>query len=503
MVLNPGFKVHSRSLLAKHDLPALVQSVREHVKVAINSALGLSITLDAWNSDGHKFLAITGHYITEEHQLKTNTLGFISLPESHTADKLHEQVNDTVSQYLPEGWNTAGLLYCATTDGAANMVSFGRSTKHGYTWTRCFAHLLNLIVGNSLEQFEVGKLLDKLRKLRTKFKYDQRFKTAFEEAQKHIGKAVDGPTSIPLCLLMDCPTRWNSTFLMLERAFSCRPSIRVALTQLEEADEDLVLTQEEWGVVEYLSQLLKPFAQATEAVSSQTEVTISKPLPFLSKRQSMLEQQLKSGSGTNTESKQKFLKILLTNLSKRKKEYEKESKVPLLGSLLDPRFKNDFLTETGNVKLLEDLITATTSDNSHPTAPSNEVCQKRQDQEIRDSELFEADAPCRQIPAKQEVCHYQQEPKSEIGKDPLIWWNANQGKYPRLYKLAMKTLSAQATEVPSERAFSAAGLMHTKLRRSMLPNTLCQRLFVYANHPSLLESRQYQENESDTSDDEQ
>jgi hypothetical protein len=161
------------------------------------------------------------------------------------------------------------------------------------------------------------------------------------------------------------------------------------------------------------------------------------------------------------------------------------------------------LTETGNVKLLEDLITATTSDNSHPTAPSNEVCQKRQDQEIRDSELFEADTPCRQIPAKQEVCHYQQEPKSEIGKDPLIWWNANQGKYPRLYKLAMKTLSAQATEVPSERAFSAAGLMHTKLRRSMLPNTLCQRLFVYANHPSLLESRQYQENESDTSDDEQ
>ena len=104
---------------------------------------------------------------------------------------------------------------------------------------------------------------------------------------------------------------------------------------------------------------------------------------------------------------------------------------------------------------------------------------------------------------KARVCHYQQEPKSEIGKDPLIWWNANQGKYPRLYKLAMKTLSAQATEVPSERAFSAAGLMHTKLRRSMLPNTLCQRLFVYANHPSLLESRQYQENESDTSDDEQ
>ena len=87
---------------------------------------------------------------------------------------------------------------------------------------------------------------------------------------------------------------------MLERAFLCRPSICVALTQLEEADEDLVLTQEEWGVVEYLSQLLKPFAQATEAVSSQTEVTISKPLPFLSKRQSMLEQQLKSGSGTNT-----------------------------------------------------------------------------------------------------------------------------------------------------------------------------------------------------------
>ena len=77
---------------------------------------------------------------------------------------------------------------------------------------------------------------------------------------------------------------------------------------------------------------------------------------------------------------------------------------------------------------------------------------------------------------------------------------SDQKKLPKLYKLAMRTLSAQATEVPSERAFSAAGLLHTKGRRRQLPGTLCRRLFVYANHPSLLQTRQHQPDSSDDED---
>ncbi len=94
IALNPGFTLHPRTTLVEHDLPALVKITREDVKVAINSALSRPITLDA---------RIIGHYITKEHQLKTNTLEFISLLEAHTAAKLEEQVDDVASQYLPDG----------------------------------------------------------------------------------------------------------------------------------------------------------------------------------------------------------------------------------------------------------------------------------------------------------------------------------------------------------------------------------------------------------------
>ena len=99
-----------------------------------------------------------------------------------------------------------------------------------------------------------------------------------------------------------------------------------------------------------------------------------------------------------------------------------------------------------------------------------------------------------------EVFAYRMEKDLDWKANPLIWWRENQKKLPKLYKLAMRTLSAQATEVPSERAFSAAGLLHTKGRRRQLPGTLCRRLFVYANHPSLLQTRQHQPDSSDDED---
>ena len=78
----------------------------------------------------------------------------------------------------------------------------------------------------------------------------------------------------------------------------------------------------------------------------------------------------------------------------------------------------------------------------------------------------------------------------KISANPIRWWADRKAKMPKLYKIAMRTLSAQASEVASERAFSSAGNIHTDLKKSMSPETLSQRLFVYANHPSLLETRE-------------
>ena len=51
--------------------------------------------------------------------------------------------------------------------------------------------------------------------------------------------------------------------------------------------------------------------------------------------------------------------------------------------------------------------------------------------------------------------------------DSLAWWKDNSDKYSRLSVLARRYLAVPATYVPSERIFSAAGLIVTKLRHCL------------------------------------
>ena len=75
------------------------------------------------------------------------------------------------------------------------------------------------------------------------------------------------------------------------------------------------------------------------------------------------------------------------------------------------------------------------------------------------------------------------------GGDPLSWWFDRRQKMPRMFTLAMRVLSAQATEVPCERLFSSAGRIFTDSRQSMHPETLAKHLFINANHAQLQQDR--------------
>jgi len=44
-----------------------------------------------------------------------------------------------------------------------------------------------------------------------------------------------------------------------------------------------------------------------------------------------------------------------------------------------------------------------------------------------------------------------------VDSDPLIWWKANEGRFPQMAKLAKRYLCIPATSVASERVFSTSG----------------------------------------------
>ena len=68
-----------------------------------------------------------------------------------------------------------------------------------------------------------------------------------------------------------------------------------------------------------------------------------------------------------------------------------------------------------------------------------------------------------------------------LDTNPIKWWTVNAGRFPRLKKLARQYLAIPATSVPSERVFSAAGLIVTRLRSRLTPEHVDMLIFLNKN----------------------
>jgi len=67
------------------------------------------------------------------------------------------------------------------------------------------------------------------------------------------------------------------------------------------------------------------------------------------------------------------------------------------------------------------------------------------------------------------------------GTDALQWWAANAHLYPATAAVAKQFLSIPATSAQSERQFSAAGRLITKLRARLDPERVDTLIFLYEN----------------------
>ena len=65
--------------------------------------------------------------------------------------------------------------------------------------------------------------------------------------------------------------------------------------------------------------------------------------------------------------------------------------------------------------------------------------------------------------------------------DVMDWWKLNKNSFPKLARLARRYLSIQATSVPSERLFSAAGQTISKRRSALSSDTADKLLFLNKN----------------------
>lgn len=125
----------------------------------------------------------------------------------------------------------------------------------------CFSHTLQLVV----------RKFDSVRSL-------QRAIASAHKLVKKVNKSVKATKKlVSLMLISDCPTRWNSSFLLIERLIAVKTELSQVLVELGWDG----LQNSEWKVLEHIHYLLEPFAKYTSLTSGEEFTTLSTVIPVL------------------------------------------------------------------------------------------------------------------------------------------------------------------------------------------------------------------------------
>jgi hypothetical protein len=140
-------------------------------------------------------------------------------------------------------------------DGAANMSLGGDLAD--INSINCTVHRLQLVIQDAiLSQRSIIDLLAKCRQLATHFNHSALACTELKSLQE-----VQEQGKTPLLLVQDVPTRWNSSYLMVERVVKLKRPIQLYLS---DHDNLPTITANEWQISERLLHILKPFFDLTK-----------------------------------------------------------------------------------------------------------------------------------------------------------------------------------------------------------------------------------------------
>lgn len=482
-MLNPNYTLPNRHSISKQYIPALYEKrLREVKELVVQEAKHVCLTTDCWTSrNNESFMAITIHFVDSNFSLQSILISCSSFNENHTAINLSEQIQKTIDE-----WQLEGKIELAVSDNATNIKNALGSLQLKHLG--CFAHTLNLVVQSALTL--ENELIDKVKTIVTYFRRSTVANNKLKSYQ--INNGIDKPKK----LLQDVQTRWNSTYYMLNRFIELENPIRGTLGLLDKAPQ--TLNSDEWSIIKELCTVLRPFEEATRAVSGESYMTASIVIVLT---QGLLNACKKLHTMEFNERTLMIIKQLLDNMEKRDawKNVDK-SKTLCRCTFLDPRFKNipfnnnNSLSETTKNEIIEKTA------NIIYLERSNQLDEQNQDQ----PDYISIDTPstsnspsiwetidtsiAKLIPSGTsksraiiEVQRYLEEGMLKRNMDPIKWWQEHKYNYPYLHILAKQTLCCLGTSVPCERIFSKAGLILNDRRCRLKSEKVEMLLFLNYN----------------------
>ena len=473
--LEPAYAVPSR----KHVmmvLHGLYDDVKAHLLAELDSVEHVALTTDHWTSRAvDSYLGLTAHFVNQHWELVTRVLQTREVKERHTSANVADDLRSIV-----EEWRLSSKVVAIATDNAANMVAAIRLLP----WPRipCVAHTLQLAVKEGLKLPAAHDVVVRCRKVVGHFKHSCIATRALEAAQDRLGLPQKQ-------LVQEVPTRWNSTYAMLDRIIEQQTAISAVLAESKRAvDRDMILTSGELAVMECMIGVLKPLAQATEMVGAQKTPTLSIVQPLLT---ALLKKHLKV---SDVEPKVALdMKTIITSSIEGHFSDEEQHNFMLLVSCLDPRFsKLKFLPSReradvyANLGRTANFYQGVVQDEEEQVAvPKKPKLDSLLEYHESGSDSNGSSPATASDRVEKEIVQYKAEAEIDSTADPLAWWKLNYHRYPLLSVLARKFLCITATSVPSERMFSEAGTIVDKKRCSLNPSNVDRLVFLHGNQSIL------------------
>ncbi|KAL2904603.1 putative AC transposase, partial [Bienertia sinuspersici] len=379
-------------------------------------------TCDCWSAcTSRGFLTLTAHFVDNNWNLKSRILNFRYFPPPHRGVDISLFVVGLIKE-----WGLETKVFSMTCDNAGAMDVMVRRLKsdlHSFRplplngrffHVRCCAHILNLIVQSGMNVID-----DSVLKVRGAVNYIAGFDSRLCVFDKCV---ADSQCNFIGKLRIDCPTRWNSTYLMLKRVIEAKEAL--ILFGTIDLSFDYVLTDEEWKIVEYVCNFLEPFDCITKLFSGSDYPTANLYFPYIL----AIEKLLVLGHNHKVPSIQDMASAMLSDYSI----------VLGIAILLDPRYKNVMIRSAlGRLYISgEDLETSDSYGSAQPTIDA-----------YLNSALIPKD--------------------KHADFDILKYWSANSPIFPVIARMAKDILAIPITSVASESSFSMGGRVLTKYRSSL------------------------------------
>ncbi|XP_077228339.1 zinc finger BED domain-containing protein RICESLEEPER 2-like [Tasmannia lanceolata] len=275
---------------------SFTSGVWEHFARLKNSERGkLEKATCNYCQNSYTYSSSYAHFIDHDWKLHKRIINFCVI-SSPKGEAIGQAVESCMIEWGIEKVCTITVDNASSNDTVVGYLKKKISNRNGFIldWEffhmRCCAHILNLIVKDGISEAidSISRISGTVRYIRSSPSRAQRFKFCGEK-ERITCKSL-------LCL--DIPTRWNSTYLMLEIALK----FRKAFERFGEEDvlfmaelKDGCPNDDDWDNARVLTQFLKSFYEATLRLSGSLYVTSNSYFHEVFKIERLLDESLKSG----------------------------------------------------------------------------------------------------------------------------------------------------------------------------------------------------------------